>query len=119
MTFRRQSGTAYVTVDGTTIPAKGSFTIPLSTKNRTDIVVGDEVVGYDEQTIAPYMQCTVQITDETDFERICNATAMTIRTELANGRVFTLSNAFVRGTPTVSETGEASFDFAGKSGQWS
>lgn len=42
MTFRRQSGTAYVTVDGTTIPAKGSFTIPLSTKNRTDIVVGDE-----------------------------------------------------------------------------
>ena len=57
MTFRRQSGTAYVTVDGTTIPAKGSFTIPLSTKNRTDIVVGDEVVGYDEQTIAPYMQC--------------------------------------------------------------
>ena len=108
MTFRRQSGTAYVTVDGTTIPAKGSFTIPLSTKNRTDIVVGDEVVGYDEQ-----------ITDETDFERICNSTAMTIRVELANGRVFTLSNAFVRGTPTVSEAGEASFDFAGKSGQWS
>ena len=65
------------------------------------------------------MQCTVQITDETDFEKICNSTAMTIRVELANGRVFTLSNAFVRGTPTVSEAGEASFDFAGKSGQWS
>lgn len=119
MTFRRQSGTAYLTVDGTTIPAKGSFAVPLTTTNRTDLVVGDQVVGFDEQTIAPYVQCTVQITDETDFERICSSTAMTVRVEFANGRIFTLSNAFVRGNPTLAETGEASFDFAGKTGQWS
>ena len=95
MTFRRQSGTAYLTVDGTTIPAKGSFAVPLTTTNRTDLVVGDQVVGFDEQTIAPYVQCTVQITDETDFERICSSTAMTVRVEFANGRIYTLSNAFV------------------------
>lgn len=119
MSFRRQSGVAYMTVDGTTIPAKGSFTVPLSTTNRTDIVVGDKVVGYDEQVIAPYCQCTIQITDETDFQTICNSTALTIRVEFANGRIYTMSNAFVRGTPTLSETGEASFDFAAESAQWS
>lgn len=116
---KRISGVAYMTVDGTTIPAQGSFTIPLSTMNRTDVVVGDQVLGYDEQVIAPYIQCTVRLTDETDFETICSSTSMTIRVELANGRVYTLADAFVRGTPTVSETAEASFDFAGRTGTWS
>lgn len=119
MTQKRISGVAYMTIDGTTIPAQGSFTIPLTTVNRTDVVVGGLVIGYDEQHIAPYIQCTVRLTDKTDFESICDSTAMTIRVELANGRVYTMANAFVRGTPTVSETGEASFDFAGETGTWS
>nr|DAG47838.1 MAG TPA: Tail tube [Bacteriophage sp.] len=119
MAQKRLSGVAYLTVDGTTIPAKGSFVVPLTTVNRTDVVVGDKVLGYDEQYIAPYVQCTVQITDTTDFEKICESTSMTVRVEFANGRIYTLANAFVRGNPTLAETGEASFDFAGENGQWS
>ena len=44
---------------------------------------------------------------------------MTVRVEFANGKTYTLSNGFVRGNPTLSETGEASIDIAGETGVWS
>lgn len=119
MPMKRLSGVAYMTVDGVTIPAKGSFEVPLTTVNRTDLVVGDKVLGYDEQYIAPYVKANVQITDLIDFETICSSTSLTVRVEFATGRTYTLANGFVRGTPTLSETGEASFDIAGQDGQWS
>lgn len=119
MPMKRQSGVAYLTVDGTTINASGSFSVPLTTVNRTDIVCGERVIGFDEQHIAPYIQATIRITDQTDFESICSSTSMTVRVEFANGKTYTLSNAFVRGNPTVSETGECSIDFAGEKGVWS
>ena len=119
MPSKRVSGVAYMQVDGTTINASGSFSVPLTTVNRTDVMCGDKVLGFDEQHIAPYIQATIRITDETDFERICSSTSMTVRVEFANGKVYTLSNAFVRGNPTMSETGECSIDFAGEKGVWS
>lgn len=119
MPSKRISGVAYMTVDGTTINASGSFSVPITTVNRTDVMCGDKMLGYDEQHIAPYIQATIRITDQTDFESICASTSMTVRVEFANGKVYTLSNAFVRGNPTVSETGECSIDFAGEKGIWS
>ncbi len=119
MPMKRQSGVAYLTVDGTTINASGSFAVPLTTVNRTDIICGEKVIGYDEQHIAPYIQATIRITDQTDIESICSSTSMTVRVEFANGKTYTLSNGFVRGNPTVSETGEVSIDIAGEKGIWS
>ena len=82
-------------------------------------IVTDSTCGLTRQEAVELGVDVVPMGYETDFERICSSTSMTVRVEFANGRVYTLSNALVRGNPTVSETGECSIDFAGEKGVWS
>ena len=120
MSQRKESGAAYLQVDGTTIYAEGSFAVPITTVNRTAIVNAGQVIGWDEQEIAPYITAQIRITSQTDFEWICNSTALTVRVEFASGRVYTLSNAYVTGEPpTLDETGLATVTFTGEKGVWS
>ena len=47
-------------------------------------------------------------------------TTLTVTAELANGVVYTLSNAFVRGEPKVKPVeGTIEVEFSGSQGQWS
>lgn len=118
MTQKRVSGTAYLTADGTTLMARGSFEMPLSEYTRTPVLANGEVVGYDEQPNTPYVNAELQVTDETDFATFCASTSQTVKVELANGWKYVLSDAFVQGTPTMNEQGVTSVSFSGKRGQW-
>lgn len=118
MTQKRLSGTAYITVDGTTLMARGSFEVPLSDSNKTPVIANGEVVGYDEQPVAPYCNAEIQISDETDFETITSNNSQTVKCEFANGWKYVLSDAFIQGTPTMTEQGVAQISFSGKRGQW-
>lgn len=117
MPQKRLSGTAYITADGTTLAAKGNFEVPLSEYNRTEVIANGEVIGYDEQPVAPYVKGDIQLTDETDVETLMSSTNMTVKVDFANSWKYVLSEAFIRGTPTTSETGQVSLDFGGKRGQ--
>ena len=119
MAQRRESGAAYLQVDGTTIYAEGSFAVPLTTVQREALVNAGQVIGWDETEIAPYITAQIRITSQTDFESICNSTALTVRVEFASGRVYTLSNAYITGDPpTLDETGLATVTFTGETGVW-
>lgn len=115
---KRLSGTAYITTDGTTLMARGSFEVPLTDLNKTPVMANSEVVGYDEQTVAPYINCELQISDETDFETVCSSNSQTVKVEFANGWKYVLSDAFIQGTPTTNEQGTTQISYAGKRGQW-
>lgn len=115
---KRLSGVAYITVNGTTLMARGSFEVPLYESNKTPVIANGEVVGYDEQPVAPYINAEIQISDESDFETICSSNAQTVKCEFANGWKYVLSDSFVQGTPTMNEQGITQLSFAGKRGQW-
>lgn len=120
MAQRKQSGTAYMQVDGVTVHAKGSFAVPITNTTRTPIVVGGQPIGWDETENAPYVTAQIQVTDKTDLERLVSATNQTVRVEFANEKTYTLSNAYVSGEPPeISETGEVTLTFTGEKGVWS
>lgn len=116
--MKRLSGTAYITSDGTTLMARGSFEVPLSDSNKTPVTANDQVVGFDEQLVVPYCNAEIQISDETDFETIISNNSQTVKVEFKNGWKYVLSDAFVQGTPTMNEAGVTQISFAGKRGQW-
>lgn len=116
--MKRLSGTAYITSDGTTLMARGSFEVPLSDSSKTPVTANDQVVGFDEQLVVPYCNAEIQISDETDFETITSNNSQTVKVEFKNGWKYVLSDAFVQGTPTMNEAGVAQISFAGKRGQW-
>lgn len=116
--MKRLSGTAYITSDGTTLMARGSFEVPLTDSNKTPVTANDQVVGFDEQLVVPYCNAEIQISDETDFETITSNNSQTVKVEFKNGWKYVLSDAFVQGTPTMNEAGVAQISFAGKRGQW-
>lgn len=118
--MRKQAGILYVKVDGEQFSISGDVEIPLSTEQReTMIDVTGSVVGYKSTYIAPYVSLTSFFVSDFPIQKIIDGTDMTVTAELANGMVYTLSEAIlVNETPVTVMDGTVPLRFEGKKGIW-
>lgn len=113
---QRVGGTSYVKVDGVQMVISGNIEAPLGKFNRETITKGH----YKEEEVVPFLSGEYVIPKGLDTDKITKGTNMTITTEFANGKVYTLSGAYVVGDANVgSDEGKASIRFEGDEGDWS
>ena len=113
---QKVAGTSYVKVDGVQMVISGDIEAPLNKVKRETITKGH----FKEEEVVPFLSGEYVIPKGLDVDKIMSGTNMTITTEFANGKVYTLSGAYVVGEANVgSDEGKASIRFEGNEGDWS
>lgn len=90
----RIAGVSYVKADGDQFALKGDFTVSPSAVEREGIAGLDGVHGYKETPRVPFVEGNFSLPPELSIEALEAMTNVTITTELANGRVYVLRNAW-------------------------
>ncbi|UXY12075.1 phage tail tube protein [Kosakonia sp. ML.JS2a] len=110
-------GTCYIKVDGLQLSATGGVEVPMNTNVKDDVVglAGD--VDYKETHRAPYTKLTAKVPKDFPVSKLFDSDSMTITSELANGQVYVLSNAWVHGEANHNaEEGTVDLEFHGEEG---
>lgn len=116
---KRVAGICYIKVDGEQLEVKGSVECPLSSLQRESVMGLAGNAGYKETAIAPYIKVSCIFVPEFPISKLAEGTDMTITAELANGKVYTLSGAYLVGeTPVKGDEGDVELHFEGKKGDW-
>lgn len=117
---KRISGTCFIKVDGTQLEVKGNIETPVSAFSREAIMGLNGVAGYKETAKRPFVKLDAIVTPDFPITLLQTGTAMTITVEFANGKVFTLSSAFMEGdgNDVNGEDGSISLEFSGITGIW-
>lgn len=111
------AGTCYIKVDGLQLSATGGIEVPMNTTLKENMVSLDGKVDYKETHRAPYTKLTAKVPKNFPRDKIINSDNMTITSELANGDVYVLSNAFVEGELNHNpEEGTVDVQFTGEEG---
>ena len=116
---QRIAGTCYIKADGVQFDVKGNVETPLSPVNRETIMALAGAAGYKEVAQRQYVKLTALFTPDFPIQQLISSTNMTITAEMANGKVYTLTAAWLEGeTITNGDEGEASIEFSGLKGIW-
>lgn len=117
---RRIAGICYVKVDGTQLEVKGGVEASLSPTNREAVMALSGLAGYKETAQRQFVKVSAILTTDFPINQLVNGTNMTITTEFANGKVHTLTGAYLEGEPTANgEEGTTELEFTGVTGIWS
>ena len=112
---QKVAGTCYVKIDGTQLTLKGGVEAPLMDKTRETIVPG----YYKEEDKAPWLKFYAVHTPNFPLKALTEGTNMTITAELKNGKVYTLSGAYLVDQPSSNgEEGTIEMQFDGIKGVW-
>jgi len=90
----RKGGIIYFQVDGQVFQAKGAFTYGLGRPTREAIVGHDEVHGYKEIPVAPFIEGEITDSKELDLDALSKLTDVTVTLQLANEKIIALRNAW-------------------------
>lgn len=116
---KRIAGTMYIKVDGEQLEVSGGFECAGMLVKREAVMSVTAVAGYKETAIKPYIKVTALFVPGFPLEALQSSTEMTCTAELANGRVYTLSGAFLEGeAPVKNDDGTVELEFAGTKGIW-
>ena len=116
---KRTAGTCYVKCNGMQLEIKGALEAPLSGFKREPVLSATGVPGYKETVIAPYIKVTAIATPDFPVAQLANDTDMTITAEFANGKVYTLSGAWLANEASMKgDDGESELEFNGNRGVW-
>ncbi|NMG64883.1 phage tail protein [Azoarcus indigens] len=109
------AGTAYVKADGTQFTVTGAVEAPVSPYIRESIAPG----VFKEEDRVPFVVVEVAHTADLPIETLAEATNMTVTVEFKNGRVYTLTGAYLVEEPsTSSDEGKIQYRFEGVKGVW-
>jgi predicted heme/steroid binding protein len=115
----RVAGTCYIKVDGQQLDVSGGIEATINDVAREEIMSATGHVGYKEMPVPQRVSLKTYFTADFPLEKIRSASNMTITCEFPNGRVYTLSNAYLKGEKTASsESGEIDLEFVGERGLW-
>lgn len=114
------AGACYIKVDGEQLSLNGALSCVANTVVREAVMGSTGVAGYSENPVAPTITGTFNVQPDFPMEKLMSNTSMTVTAELANGMVFTLSDAFVSGEASFSASeGTMQLTFTGERGSWS
>ena len=112
---KKVAGTVYAKVDGGQLTVTGGVECPLSDKKRETVAAG----FFKEEDLPPYVKLTAIDDPDLPIKQIMASTNSTITAELANGRVYVLSGAYVIGEPSSKgDDGTIEFEWNGIKGAW-
>jgi len=89
------TGKAIITVDGLQYRTDSGATLNPGGNNRSSVMGGGKVHGYQEEDVAPSMECTVYHTKDVSLRQLSDITDATVMFETDTKKVFVLRNAFV------------------------
>lgn len=116
---QRVAGICYIKVDGEQLEVSGGVEVPIVDVKRESVMGLAGPAGLKETALEPYVKLSAIFMPEFPLETLQTNTEMTITAELANGRVYTLSGAYLKGEPAAKgEDGTVELEFGGKRGQW-
>ena len=111
------AGTTYFKIDGQQLSVTGGVEVPMNTRVRDDVIGLDGSVDYKETHRAPYTKVTAKVPEHFPVDKITSSDAMTITSELANGRVYVLCGAWLHGEANHNpEEGTVDLEFHGEDG---
>lgn len=115
----RVAGVCYVKVDGDQLEVKGGVEAPMSSLTREPVMGLGGVAGYKETVQEPFLKLSAVVPKAFPINTLVNGTDMTVTAELANGKVYTLSGAYLKGEPAINgEEGTTELEFSGTKGIW-
>ncbi len=107
------AGTCYVKVDGEQLVVSGGISVPMTDVIRETIVPG----YYKETERTPYVVVTAVVDGDFPVAKLKAGTDMTVTAELANGKTYVLSSAYLVEEPEYStEDGTTELRFEGLKG---
>lgn len=116
---KRVAGICYVKVDGEQLEVSGGIEVPLVEVKRETVMGLAGPAGVKETALEPYVKVAAIFMPAFPIDKLRTSIDMTVTAELANGKVYTLSGAFLKGEPSVKgEDGTADLEFGGSKGQW-
>lgn len=109
------AGTCYVNVDGTQLVVTGAVTVPM-----TDVIRETIKPGYfSENERTPYIALDAIVDEDFPIDQLKNGTDMTVTAELANGKTYVLSGAYLVEEPEyTADDGTVSLRFEGSKGRF-
>jgi hypothetical protein len=116
---QRIAGVCFIKVDGAQLEVSGDVEIPLTEFKREAVMSLTGPAGFKETALEPYVKLAALFTPDFPLDQLRTNTTLTVTAELANGTVYTLSNAFVRDEPKAKPVeGTIEIEFSGSQGQW-
>ena len=105
MSKNRIAGTCYLKVDGTQYSLKGGLKVSPNDIEREGVAGMDGVHGYIEKPRVPSIEADLSDLGGLSLDALMKITDATITVELANGKAYTLRNAWTKG-PHDLDAGE-------------
>lgn len=116
---QRIAGTCYLKADGQQLEIKGGMEAPIAESKREPVNSATGVVGYKESVVTPMLKVTGIFTRDFPIATLRSNVDMTITGEFANGKVYTLSGAWLSNEGSAKgEEGEVELEFTGTRGIW-
>ncbi|PZO17630.1 MAG: phage tail protein [Burkholderiales bacterium] len=115
----RVAGICYIKVDGEQLEVSGGVEAPLLDTMRETVMGLAGPAGFKETAQRPFVKLTAIFVSGFPLAKLQSSTDMTVTAELPNGKVYTLSGAFIEGEPSAKgDDGTIELEFGGKKGQW-
>lgn len=116
---KRVAGICYVKVDGQQLSISGGLECPIATVKRENVMDVAGPAGLKETAMEPYIKLSAVFTGDFPLTTLQGGTDMTITAEMPNGKVYTLSGAFIKGeTAAKADDGTIDLEFGGSKGVW-
>lgn len=119
MAAKRVAGICFVKVDGEQLSVEGSVECPIMDVKRETVMSLSGAAGYKETSLAPFVKLSANLVPGFPLAKLQKGTSMTITVNLANGTVYTLSDAWLNGEPAAKgDDGKVELEFGGLKGKW-
>lgn len=116
---KRVAGICYIKVDGSQLEVSGGVEAPVGEVTREAVKGQGGVAGFKEETRVPFVKLSAIFRDDFPMDKVAKATDMTVTAEYPNGKVYTLSDAFMVGEPSAkADDGTIELEFNGTKGIW-
>lgn len=116
---KRVAGTCYVKFDGQQVDISGGVETPLMLVKRETVMSLTGAAGYKEVAQEQYIKVTAIVRSDFPIALLQSAVEMTVTAELASGKVYVLSNAFIKGEPALkADDGTVDLEFGGLKGYY-
>lgn len=101
---KKITGRAIITVDGKRLKSESGATLNPGGSNRSSVMGGGEVHGYQEEDVAPSLECTVFHNKETSLRELSDITGATVLFETDTGAQYILRDAFTTEPASLSSS---------------
>lgn len=88
------TGRAYISANGKRLASKEGARLGLGGVDRTAVTGDGGVLGYQESTVVPFVECTIAHKADTNLKDLQGLTDTSVTFETDTGRVYKLVNAW-------------------------